>query len=177
MSGRADKIERPWRLIVMRHAKSSWDSPGVRDHDRPLNRRGRLAAPLMACWLREVAAELALEPLDRAYVSDSRRTRETWALVSPIWGAEAAVRFEPALYEATPQAIWSVIAASQDDARTMLTLGHNPGLQLLLADLTGKPFPRFPTAAVAVLSAAKPWNKAAPGDFRIEAYEEPKSLV
>ncbi|MEL7089640.1 MAG: histidine phosphatase family protein, partial [Planctomycetota bacterium] len=43
-------------LILMRHAKSSWDDPGLTDHDRPLNRRGRLAAPLMAAWLAEIDA-------------------------------------------------------------------------------------------------------------------------
>ena len=62
------------RLILMRHAKSSWADPGQRDFDRPLNARGVRSAPLLGAWLRERG-----HVPDAALVSTARRTRETWA--------------------------------------------------------------------------------------------------
>lgn len=164
------------RLIVMRHAKSSWASAGLSDHARPLNRRGRLAAPLMGAWLREIADEQAFS-LDRAIVSDSRRTRETWGWVSGVWGASAEAHFEPRLYLATTETLYSVLHELPETDSCVLFLAHNPGLCDWVASLSGRRVDRFPTAATALLSGEKPWREIGPGDMTLDALEEPKGLV
>lgn len=107
------------RLILMRHAKSAWDSPAQDDHARPLNDRGRTAARALGRWL---AAE-ALLP-DQVISSDSQRTQETWAGLSltlpplqPVW--------QRSLYLATPETM--VNALRTCTGRCVLLIGHNPG--------------------------------------------------
>lgn len=170
----------PRRLILMRHAKSSWDDPAQEDHDRPLARRGRLAATLMAAWLRETDSALKLGPLDAALISDSRRTRETWAQMTPLWGGDAEARFDNRIYEAPTSSLIDALRTAPRAARRVLMLGHNPGMLELAADLAGRPSGRFPTAAIAVLTPRDPafcWADAGPHAFDLLAYEEPKGLV
>ncbi len=156
------------RLVFMRHAKSSWDAPTARDHDRPLNQRGRLAAALMGAWLRD-------QPwtIDLALVSTSARTRETWERMGV---AAEAVEARAALYHAEPEALWDAARSAPAAASTVLVLAHNPGLEALLGALPGGPR-RVPTAAVAMLEFEGDWSAAGPDVARIAAYEEPKSLV
>lgn len=164
------------RLVLMRHAKSDWSAPGQPDHARPLNRRGRLAAPLMAAFLAEQDWRI-----DLALISDAARTRETWERMRPLLPDVPAPRLEPRIYEAPPEALLAALQDAPDDARAVLMLGHNPGIDEFAHLLTapGSPHPgRFPTAALAVFRTAAPrWRDAAPGGFTLEAYEEPKSLV
>ncbi|MEE3099475.1 MAG: histidine phosphatase family protein, partial [Pseudomonadota bacterium] len=84
------------RLVLMRHAKSDWGDPGLGDHDRPLNDRGRRAAPRMGAWL---AAQGAFP--DAALLSSARRVQETWAGVLDGAGRTASpppARTERGLY-------------------------------------------------------------------------------
>ncbi|MEM9724486.1 MAG: histidine phosphatase family protein [Pseudomonadota bacterium] len=163
------------RLVLMRHAKSDWSISGG-DHARPLNLRGRLAAPLMGAWLAEQPWSV-----DLAVVSSAVRTQETWARLSPALLAQSgrapAMRTAPDLYEAEPDAIEAVIRKSPQDARTVLLLGHNPGIETYAARLAGAGL-RFPTAAIAVFQLDAPaWTDAQPGRLRLEAFEQPKSLI
>jgi len=130
-------------LLIMRHAKSSWDDPGTRDHDRPLNRRGRKAAPRMGAWL----VEQGLAP-GRIVSSTARRALETAELVADAVGHEGALEAEAALYEAGAGAIRRVIASTPEPCSRLLVVGHNPGLADLVFELTGAA-ERFPTAALA----------------------------
>ncbi|MEO0361669.1 MAG: histidine phosphatase family protein, partial [Pseudomonadota bacterium] len=116
------------RLLIMRHAKSDWGGHGLADHDRPLNRRGRLAAALMGAFLREDG----LRP-DLALVSSALRTRETWELM----GLDAPTETLAVLYHAAPDAIFAAARRAPDDARTVLILGHQPGLQAAANALIG----------------------------------------
>ncbi len=157
------------RLILLRHAKSDWHA-GLSDHDRPLNRRGRLAAPLMGAWLREEGLTPAL-----ALVSSAARTQETWERL----GLAAPKETRPALYEAEAETIMEEITLTEGAPSPLLLVGHNPGIgeaaNLLLADgVIGD----FPTAQAAVIGfEAGAWADLRPGAGRLLALAQPKALV
>ena len=106
------------RLILMRHAKSSWTEVGLTDHQRPLNARGRRDAPRMAAALHD----LDMAP-DLVLSSDSVRTRATWALMEDRF-PEAEVRWLPSLYLASAHELagcaprWRFGVQDGDVART-----------------------------------------------------------
>ncbi|MEZ5751268.1 MAG: histidine phosphatase family protein [Paracoccaceae bacterium] len=138
------------RLILTRHAKSSWDDPTMADHDRTLNDRGRAAAADLGQWLSS-----------RGYVpgevlcSDARRTQETWERLAPALGAQPAVILKPALYHAGPDVMLAVLRHAAAD--TVLMVGHNPGIaefaQRMVAQAPLDPsFSRYPTGATLVAS-------------------------
>jgi phosphohistidine phosphatase len=129
-------------LLIMRHAKSSWDNPAQEDHERPLNKRGRHDAPRMGSWLRQQS----LAP-DLIVASSARRAQETAELVSPECG-NAAVHTEPRLYHASPQAWTQVVRNLPDSASRILCIGHNPGIEEFLHSLAERDV-SMPTAAVA----------------------------
>ncbi|MDP4024764.1 histidine phosphatase family protein [Methylobacterium sp. NEAU 140] len=166
------------RLILLRHAKS--DRPaGVPDSERPLNGRGRRAAPA-------VGGRLAAEGLrpDLALVSAAARTRETWAALAPALG-EPEMRAVAEIYEAPAERILDAVRAAPDAAGTVMVVGHNPGLGDLAAALVGDG-PRklrtrlateFPTAAFAVIAFdAQTWAGIAPGQGRLEHYVRPRDI-
>lgn len=168
------------RLLLLRHAKSSWDDPALDDFDRPLNARGRAAAPRMGAHMRRAG----LVP-DRALVSAARRTRETWALLSQELPPIADVRVSDELYEAPPATLLGLMRAQLEEAPNLLLVGHNPGLQglaLLLAQDIGSAHrkalaAKFPTAGLAVLRFLyEDWADVGPATGVIEAYVTPKSL-
>lgn len=140
------------RLILLRHAKS--DRPaGIRDLERPLNPRGRRAAPLIGQYM----AKEGLRP-DRAVISTSTRTRETWDAVREAIGNPPS-EFVEAIYEAPAEALLAVIRSAPDDSTSLLLVGHNPGIQDLAMALVGSGpealqrqlSTEFPTAALAVI--------------------------
>lgn len=155
------------RLMLARHAKSSWGDISLKDHERPLNARGRRAAPLVATELND----LGFVP-DMAYSSTSARTRETWALMEPCFGGHSRTEFLPELYLASPRSVIGMIASAPRDADTLMVLGHNPLTHALAAYLarTGDQAQidrltrAFPTGAVAVIELAGPsWTDVEDG--------------
>jgi phosphohistidine phosphatase len=165
------------RLMLLRHAKSDWPA-GVVDFERPLAPRGCEAAPLMA---RYMAAE-GLIP-DLALVSPARRTRETWGLVAPALG-DVAMKSEPRIYNASVDGLLSLIAEIDEDVRTVLVVGHNPGMAELTLLLSGAGDRRalnaiqrkYPTAALSVVRLEGDWADVAPFKGRLERFVTPKSL-
>lgn len=140
-------------LLLLRHAKSSWDDPGLDDHDRPLNKRGRKAAPRMGQLIRDEG----LEP-DAIVTSSAERARTTAGAVCEALGYQGAVDETRELYLAAPAAYLRVIQQLPDDAERALLVGHNPGLEDLLEALSGDAR-RLPTAALAALELdAKHWR-------------------
>ncbi len=121
------------RLIVMRHAKSSWKDPAKTDHERPLNGRGRRDSPRAARRL----ADLGWIP-QMVLSSDSQRTRETAALLEPEWPEETHFAFTHALYHGGIDELVEEAAAVPDDVECLLVLGHNPGWEGAMIWLTGK---------------------------------------
>ncbi|MHA6263258.1 SixA phosphatase family protein [Arenibacterium sp. CAU 1754] len=133
-------------LILMRHAKSSWDDPAQSDHDRPLNARGRASAHALGDWLRVKG----YEP-NRALVSSARRTCETFERLQLTLEPEV----DEALYHAGPTRILAALKATDGD--TVLLVGHNPGIaecaeRLVTAAPDHARFFDYPTGATLVAS-------------------------
>jgi phosphohistidine phosphatase len=156
------------RLILMRHAKSSWAEPNQRDLDRPLNKRGRRAAALIGGWLKHQGHRP-----DQALVSSARRAQETWAGVVAAAGA-APTAYAPELYHATPESMLAVLR--QGTGATLLMLGHQPGIGPFARRLLAQPpddpdFEKYPTAAVAIIDFDAPswadvgWERGRLVDF------------
>ena len=135
-------------LILLRHAHAEPGAAGQADFDRPLSPRGLAEAEAAGVWL----AAQSLAP-DRVLCSPARRTRETLEAVMAVAGY-AEQRLEPAIYDATPGTLFGVLQAHEEAQRLML-VGHNPGMERLLALLhSGQSgdYRGMPTAAVAVLT-------------------------
>lgn len=163
------------RLILTRHAKSDWDNPLDTDHQRPLNPRGKRAAPLIGRWL----AQNGYLPQE-ALISDATRTRETWALLSAEFPKTVPARFEPTLYLAGPDVMLRCLATSQTPS--VMMIGHNPGIaafaeMILAAPVAHQGFSRYPTCAtlVAEFDAAN-WSDLRPGTGRALDFIVPREL-
>lgn len=168
------------RLMLLRHAKSDWSQAGLHDHDRALAPRGRAAAARMGVHL----AARGLTP-DCVLVSTALRTRDTWSLLAAALPARPAT-FDERIYEASAAALLDVIRATPSACRSLLVIGHNPGLQslaLLLAkdDGGGNALARlaekFPTAALAVIDLpADGWADIRARSGRLESFVVPRLL-
>jgi len=165
----------------MRHAKSSWSEPGRDDHDRPLSKRGRKAAPVMAKWL----AKLGALP-DRILCSTSRRTRETVARMRKAVPALPEPELNGDLYLAEPETILRQFQELPRDCQCVLVIGHQPemGQALRLLDPgAGAPelsraYGHFPTAAVAILEAdVAEWRGVGAGSASFIAFAVPRELM
>ena len=121
------------RLIVMRHAKSSWDSGAESDHARPLNKRGKRDAPLIAQRL----ADLKWIP-NLVLSSDSARTRETYSLMCQALTDVDRVEYLPAFYNNVFGALQATLGEVPDAFSTVLALGHNPDWEEAVHWLTGE---------------------------------------
>lgn len=142
------------RLIVMRHAKSAWNTSAQGDHERPLNARGQVDAPRLG----ELIVARGYTP-SRVISSDAVRTRETWdGMMAAMHDVEA--RFTPTLYLAGLTAVRQVIADLPDAVESVLLLGHNPGFSLAASWLCGGEI-ELKTAHAAVLEVqCKAWKDA-----------------
>jgi phosphohistidine phosphatase len=159
-------------LLLLRHAKSSWDDPGLDDHDRPLNKRGRRDAPRMGRLLRDEK----LLP-DVVLCSTAERARETADATSEASGFSGETRFLRGLYLASPADILAALRAIEADVRTAMVVGHNTGIEELLALLTGAG-EHLPTGALARISLpVKGWKELGPGvRGRLVGLWRPKDL-
>lgn len=154
------------QLILLRHAHAASAGAGEDDAGRPLSATGREEAQAAGRWLREHG----IHP-DRVLSSPATRTRETWSVVEAELKSGLPVHFEPSIYDATPGALIELADAHRDAARLVL-VGHNPGLEQLLALLhSGQSgdFRGMPPGAVAVLGM--PADAALePGVARLDAF-------
>ena len=130
-------------LLVLRHAKSSWDDPALDDHERPLNKRGRRDAPRMG----ELIREHGLIP-DVVVSSDAVRARLTAEAVAAAARYAGEILLDPRLYMASPADILSLLPTVRENAETLMIVGHNPGLEQLVEQLTGER-QDLPTATLA----------------------------
>ena len=162
-------------IVVIRHAKSSWDDPSVADHDRPLSKRGRNALPRLLDHIEglELAPDLVL-------CSSSRRTRETLDGIRRAFGRKVRVETEAELYGASAEQLITRLRRLDDQVTTVALVGHNPGVADLVDLLAvapasgGAAIDTFPTAAVAVLSVAGPWTALQPGCASLESFWAPR---
>ena len=130
------------RLIVMRHAKSSWSDASLDDHERPLNKRGRRDAPRIA----EELLNRGWIP-DRIRVSSSMRTLETLELMGVI-SCNSTIDVEPDLYHSNISTLLRAVE-EVEEGKTMMILSHNPGSEILVHQLSNR-LEVMPTAAAAL---------------------------
>ena len=133
-------------LLVLRHAKSSWDDASLDDHERPLNPRGRRDAPRMGDLLRDSR----LIP-DVIITSDAVRAHTTAITVAEAAGYRREVVVDPQLYHANPEDIVAVLQSATASARSVMIVGHNPGLEDFVEQVTGESHD-LPTAALVQLA-------------------------
>ena len=130
-------------LLILRHAKSSWNYPELSDHDRPLNGRGKRDAPRMGKHLRQEG----LIP-DRILTSSAKRARKTANKVAKSCGYTGKVKKIAAFYDAVPGVYFETLQALPDKHQRVMVVGHNPTMEQLVNHLTGE-IKRMPTAALA----------------------------
>jgi phosphohistidine phosphatase SixA len=133
-------------LLILRHAKSSWEDEKLPDIDRPLNKRGRHDAPRIGDLIK---AEGLLP--DLIISSTAKRTRSTVELVAGASDYDGEIRWDESLYAAEPQAYITALRALPAEVERVMVVGHNPGLEELVAMLTDE-WARLPTAALAQVS-------------------------
>jgi phosphohistidine phosphatase len=158
-------------LLLLRHAKSSWKDDAVKDFDRPLNQRGLKAAPSVGRLMRK----RKLEP-DLVLSSPAERARQTTQLVLESAGLKTELRYDERIYEATGMRLFEIVAQIEDDANIAMLVGHNPGLEELIATLTGEA-QDLPTAALACIELEiDKWSKLRVAAGRLEWLVKSKKL-
>jgi len=131
------------KLYLLRHAKSSWDNPALRDYDRPLNARGRRQAGAMGRFFQEKAFEI-----DGILCSGALRTRQTLDLLLEFYDYRGEIEYRDEIYASTVSTLKSLIR--QVDLDSLLLIGHNPEIEALAGDLTGQSL-IMPTCQLAVI--------------------------
>ncbi len=169
-------------LLLLRHAKSSWEDPHLKDFDRPLAPRGMKAAALMAAYLERKR----LRP-DLVLCSPAVRARQTWSLVARSLGDRIEAKELQGLYLGPPSRMLEAVRRLPDAATCALLVGHNPGMQHLAMALAGprskpkavaKLSSKFPTAALAEIEFdAAAWADVARGEGRLKRLVWPKDLA
>ena len=164
------------RLILTRHAKSSWDDPLMNDHDRPLNDRGKAAAADLGEWL----ASRGYVP-EQVLCSDALRTRKTWSGIAPALPGTPILDLKPALYHAGPDVMLAVLRHAT--APVVMMIGHNPGIaefaHRIVARAPMSPeFQRYPTGATLVVDfAVDSWEDVSWGMGSVDDFIVPREIV
>ena len=166
-------------LLLLRHAKSDWGDPGLADFDRPLNARGRDAAPKIGRYI----SDHDLEP-DLVCCSTAKRAQQTWSLVAAALAHQPPVEHRDDLYLAPPDTLLEAVKNTPDRVQRVMILAHNPGLHDFACALAKTAHDRnerqeleqgMPTAALAVFTfAADHWAEIC--DATLERFIRPKAL-
>ncbi len=179
------------QLLLLRHAKSAWDNKVQPDRDRPLSPRGRRAASLM----RQAMRDLGLAP-DMVVLSPSRRTTETLEALEP-WDEAPLIEPLDVLYLASAQQLLGALHAVPETVRSLLLIGHNPGLHelaMLLVgtraaaarqegsdDLASRAITQlaagYPSGALAEFGIAGPWWQLGTGGGQLIRFLRPRDLT
>lgn len=169
------------RLILLRHAKSSWDDAVERDFDRPLNAKGHRAAETMGRHMREAGVAF-----DRAIASPALRVRETLASVGAGYGEPVPTLWDARVYLATEAMLLEIIHDAPAAAECVMIVGHNPGLENLVLSLVperrddgerAKVEEKFPTCALAEIAFdMEGWLEVGPGRGALLRFTRPRDL-
>lgn len=158
-------------LLLLRHAKSSWEDPGVRDFDRPLAERGERDAPRIGKALRK----RGISP-DLIRCSPAARAKATIEAVAHAAKLKAEVQFDESLYGASPAELMRLINRLPEQFSSALLVGHNPGFEDIVARLSGS-HERMPTAALACLEfQVDQWDLVEEGKGKLVWLLTPKQL-
>lgn len=168
------------RLAILRHAKSSWGDPDLDDFNRPLNERGWKAARRMGRELKHRGIRF-----DLVLASTAARVRETIDGVQEKYEFDTPIQFEQRIYLASAGTLLALVRDLPDSIIAPLIVGHNPGLERLLAELTHddpdgrrqRVATKYPTGALAVIELrVERWLDVVPGSGEIVELILPKDL-
>lgn len=158
-------------LLLLRHAKSSWNDASLDDFDRPLNERGRKAAGKVGKFLAKQNLVL-----DLVLSSPAVRARQTIDLILNASAMLPEMRFDQRIYEASSARLMEVVSQIDDDRKTVMLVGHNPGMEELLSLLIGRD-ERMQTAALATVSlGVKRWDRVIAGRGVLDSLIRVKEL-
>ena len=158
-------------LLLMRHAKSSWKDDKLADFERPLNDRGRKAAALIGRYIAQENISI-----DLVVSSPAVRARQTIEHVLRAAKKSVELRFDQLIYEATSMRLLEVISQVEDERKSVLLVGHNPGMEELLGTLVGGE-QHMPTASLAIVSLqSKKWDKVSGSKADLTAFIKAKDL-
>jgi len=164
-------------LTLLRHAKSGWDDPSLRDFDRPLNPRGRRAAATVGREMRRLGLGF-----DVVVASPARRVIETLDEVEKAFGTLAPC-YDQRLYLAPPETLLEVARETGEEAESLLLVGHNPGLEELVLRLSAKGALRgeaevkYPTATLAEMRFdVASWRQLRDGAATLARFVRPRDL-
>jgi len=156
-------------LLLLRHAKSSWDDASLSDFERPLNPRGKETAPFIG----ELIAEKGWQP-DAILSSPAERAKQTASLAKEAGHLSAALSFDDKIYEASPSTLQEVLKGVPEKVDTLLFVGHNPGMEGLLRILTNETH-SIPTAGlVKITLTIDSWNEIVEGSGKVDEFIRPK---
>ena len=160
-------------IILVRHAKSSWDDFSLKDEDRPLTDRGKKNAPDMAKRLlkKKVPIDAILSsPAERA-----KRTAEYFAREYDI--SKKKIILIPELYMANNDAFVRTIRNAPEKADSIALFSHNDGITHFANSLSEAKVDNMPTCSVfAVKVDIKSWDEFVPGKTEFYFFDYPKSL-
>lgn len=159
-------------LVIVRHAKSSWQDPFLSDHERPLAPRGLRDAPVMGAVLAEMGP-----PVDRVISSSAVRALSTAELVIHEMGLPwDEIWIEDALYHATEEEMIELIQEQDDYIDGLMIFGHNPGMTYLVNDLSDLDLDNLPTCGVVVLQFdVESWFEIGEVEAVSAVYDFPKN--
>jgi phosphohistidine phosphatase len=167
------------QLLLLRHAKSTWDDASMPDQDRPLAPRGRRSVAIM----RQAMRDLGLAP-DVILVSTARRTMETLEALEP-WDDTPLIEPMDSLYLANPMQLSAALHGVAETVRSVLVIGHNPGLHDLALSLSGPGgaieaargiAEGYPTCALAEFIVPGAWWDLREGGARLVRFLTPGML-
>lgn len=166
-------------LLILRHAKSAWDTDAPTDFERPLAKRGRKAAPRVGRWLNQKG----LVP-DYVVSSPAERAKQTVLAVCGQLGiSPEKLNWDQRIYGGGTASLVGVLRESPAEARRIMIAGHNPGLEMLLQFLCESPVPYpgdgklLPTAAVAHLRILTDWEDLDRGTANLLSLTRARSLT
>ena len=167
------------KIILLRHAKSSWKHPGHSDHERPLNKRGRAAAPVIGGWLyrKDHVPDVIL-------CSTSVRTRETVHRLEMTPETPPVLELRESLYHASQDDLLHALQGLSDMYQSAMIVGHQPGLSTfagMLAECAEahcvQAYQHFPTAAAAIFEAdVSGWSALAYCSAWFRDFVKPRDL-
>ena len=171
-------------LTLLRHAKSGYDDPLLRDFDRPLNDRGRRAAETIGKWLRSALKAGTIADFDHVAASPAVRCRQTIEGVEAGMAARLAPIYENRIYLASSATLVELVAGFAEHHHHALLVGHNPGLEDLLLELVlpgnalrAEAEAKYPTATLARLDIAiDRWAQVDGGHAVLTHFIRPRDL-
>jgi phosphohistidine phosphatase len=160
-------------VLLVRHAKSSWDDPMVIDFERPLNERGKKDAPTMAKRIKDKNIFI-----DAFISSPARRAKKTARLFAEVFKyKEENIIYKSELYHADPQTYYEVIEAAENENNSIAIFSHNPGITYLVNELTEIKLDDMPTCGVFAVSAdCRKWKDFRKAKKKFLFFDYPKAM-